>query len=442
MAAGPTTIFDKSALECLSLDEAALFGHFYQIVITPIFYIEALADLEKSFDDGREPERVVARAAEKMGGMGPRPNAEHRRMCLAELLGVQSIPLLGFPAIAGGRHVRDGNRRGVVFRQAPEIDALSRWQRGEFKNVERMYAKAWRSALTQIDLEQTYRTFKPYADGFPRPKSLAETKDLATSILAAPAGAESALAFALNTVGIDAAHFGPILERWKSAGSPPLPLFAPFTAHVATVDLFFGMALAYEQIYRGRPTNRVDIGYLYYLPFCMVFVSQDRLHRQTAPLFLGEHQSFVWGDDLKADLHRIDAALSKLPEATLRAGLIRCVNKPPSEGALTFGLWQLRSKTPGPGPVPGMSSRAAAAGDHFASEEMNSSTADSPALDSAKERSIIEEVKRISQAPATDEVFDIKDADFVTFEQLVSRRVGKWQLFPPETEGDSLPPFA
>jgi hypothetical protein len=56
---GPTTIFDKSALEALSLDEAVWFDAFFYANIVPIFYVETLADLEKQMADGRTPEDVV-----------------------------------------------------------------------------------------------------------------------------------------------------------------------------------------------------------------------------------------------------------------------------------------------------------------------------------------------------------------------------------------------
>ena len=58
MSTGPITIFDKSALQSLSLDEAALFGQFYRAVITPLFFVEALADLERRSLRGRRLNRL------------------------------------------------------------------------------------------------------------------------------------------------------------------------------------------------------------------------------------------------------------------------------------------------------------------------------------------------------------------------------------------------
>ena len=47
MPGGPSLIFDKSSLESLNLDEAVLLDNFYSSVITPLFFVECLADLER-----------------------------------------------------------------------------------------------------------------------------------------------------------------------------------------------------------------------------------------------------------------------------------------------------------------------------------------------------------------------------------------------------------
>jgi hypothetical protein len=56
---GPIIIFDQSVLESLNPDEAVWLDHFYLANITPLFFIETLADLEKEVRKGRTPEQVV-----------------------------------------------------------------------------------------------------------------------------------------------------------------------------------------------------------------------------------------------------------------------------------------------------------------------------------------------------------------------------------------------
>jgi hypothetical protein len=73
MGLGPITSFDKSLLEALSLDECAWFGQYYRINVALIFLIETLTDLEKEVSNGRTPEQVVGRLAEKTGAISADP---------------------------------------------------------------------------------------------------------------------------------------------------------------------------------------------------------------------------------------------------------------------------------------------------------------------------------------------------------------------------------
>ena len=63
--------------------------------------------------------------------------------------------------------------------------------------------------------------------------------------------------------------------------------FCPYFHYVYSVDLFFNFAVSADLISRVRPKgkadNKVDIAYLYYLPFCMVFTSNDNLHERVVP---------------------------------------------------------------------------------------------------------------------------------------------------------------
>ena len=65
MAQGPSLIFDKSSLESLNLDEAVLLDNFYSSVITPMFFVECLADLEKTIRSKSTPEQLVGSLADR-----------------------------------------------------------------------------------------------------------------------------------------------------------------------------------------------------------------------------------------------------------------------------------------------------------------------------------------------------------------------------------------
>lgn len=336
---GPTIIFDKSALQALSTDEAVWLDQFFNTNITPLFYVETLADLEKEVRKGRSPESVVGGLAGRTPDMSSRPNTHHRSLLEAELWGAVTLDLeTGRPNLLDGRRFELDGKSGVIFQQTPEEESLSRWRRGDFLDIERQQAKRWRAGLANIDLEEIYRLYQSF---FPlaKPTALDGVKALAAANLTA-IDPSAALRFALSRLGVKDEYQRKVLDRWRDAGKPSFEAFAPYLCHVTLVDLFFHMALAADLIGRERPSNAVDLAYLYYLPFCMVFTSNDRLHSRVVPLFLRNNQTFVQGSDLKADLALLDQHFSALPEEVKARGVMQFASRPPRDtDFLVARLW-------------------------------------------------------------------------------------------------------
>lgn len=149
----------------------------------------------------------------------------------------------------------------------------------------------------------------------------------------------------------------------------------------------------------------------------MVFVSMDKLHARTVPLFLSGKQRFIWGADLKAELKRLDDHYSALPEETKARGVMSFAHAPPTEGEfLTTRLW-----------------------DEFMAphwrrpKESRPDTVTDPAERERLEKVLLELNEQLkAAAPAAGEV-RLKDADFVIVESKVPRRLGKWAIVPPAT---------
>src|SRR5262249_30979189 len=124
------------------------------------------------------------------------------------------------------------------------------------------------------------------------------------------------------------------------SGKPLLKDFAPYTTHVLSVDLFFFIAIAAYLISRDRPSNKIDLSYLYYIPFCMVFTSNDKLHNKISTLFLKEYQTFVSGKCLKEDLIKLDNYYSMFPEEIKARGVMNFAYYPPTDSSyLVTQLW-------------------------------------------------------------------------------------------------------
>jgi hypothetical protein len=219
--------------------------------------------------------------------------------------------------LAGGVPVKSVDKSGIVFEVSPEARAFSRWRDGEFLEAERETAKNWRGMLANLKFNEAIKTLNQFGINPKTCSSLEHAKAIASGIVSR----ERTIIFfqfALILLGVPELLWGDIIERWKQKGAPPLAEFAPYAAYVAMLELFFyiGIAAGRISVSGKKITNRVDLAYLYYLPFCMVFTSSDKFHRSCAPLFLRPDQQFVWGPELKAELKRLNEYYSEMPDST------------------------------------------------------------------------------------------------------------------------------
>jgi hypothetical protein len=413
MPAGPILIFDKSALQALSLDETNWLDNFFLTNITPLFVVETLADLEKEVGKGRTPEQVVGSLALRTPDMQATACAHHQKILGGDLYG-QDIPLDGRIPRDFGKVVQLDGKKGVFFEKAPEEEALERWYNGEFLDVERQVAKQWRRDLCELDHEHSYSFFQKW---FPlgKPKNVAEAKTLADAYIDG-SPQDGSLKFGLTLLGVPASRISEILERWEKVGSPPLRQFAPYFRHVYGVDLFFNLAVAADQISRVRPKgkvdNKVDIAYLYYLPFCQVFVSNDNLHRRVVPLFLRDDQSFIVGDELKADLRKLDSHYSALPDDVKTSGFYNFAGEPPEDTSfLVTRLWDRH--------LP----------------RWRQIKAEKEPRDKCRDKAIVAELNRLKTAAESSdpaERLPLEEMQFVHITHNPQRAKGKWVRYPPD----------
>ncbi len=188
-------------------------------------------------------------------------------------------------------------------------------------------------------------------------------------------GDSNIVKLALMILGVSNDYEERALAMWRSRGAPSLAAYAPYAAHVVGVELFFEVAVGAGLIGTADRNNRGDIAYLFYAPFCHVFISSDSLHKRCAPLFLRADQCFAWGPDVKADLNRLMKKFEALPEEEKEKGL---------------------------GPP-------------------------------AQDRELIDRINRTGDAPVLppEEVdFDVNDAEFVHITRRVSKRRGSWWVLP------------
>jgi hypothetical protein len=209
--------------------------------------------------------------AEKTPEMHGGPNVYHGELCIANLLGYP-IPMTGQIPMGGDRPVKTDGKTGIVYDASPESKAFSRWQNGKFLEVERLFARVWRDSLNNVDLKAIAETMRVLGIDSKTCKSLQNARAVADAVVNAKDKPFDRIKLTFLFLNVPREFHRPILERWSIDGYRPLSTYAPYTAYVLTVELFFQIALAANLIATERPSNRVDIAYLFYLPFCMVFI--------------------------------------------------------------------------------------------------------------------------------------------------------------------------
>jgi hypothetical protein len=235
MSGGPSVVFDKSFLQGLNVEEAGWFDNLFTTVITPLFFVETPADLEKEVAGGRTPEEVVGNIAIKAPVVSSMPTIHHLELCMAELSG--HTVGKGRP-YARAKWVKTGKKIGTRVDHQPEMEAFERWGNGDFLVVEREFAQVWRKSLTRFNAGRYFEQARRL--GFRgKLKSLDEVMK-ASNDLAMGNGRQYATLVAICEmldVPVNGKRF--IVKRWKDAGNPPVAEFLPYCDFIFRINLFF-----------------------------------------------------------------------------------------------------------------------------------------------------------------------------------------------------------
>ncbi|MFI3188550.1 hypothetical protein BCS42_13505 [Crenothrix sp. D3] len=412
---GPISLFDKSFLQSLNINESVWFDNFYSINISPLFYIETLADLDKEMKRGRTAEQVVGEIASKTPEMGGSPNVHHMDLLIGNLLG-QKIAMDGRPVIAGGKPVKSGEKKGMNFDVSPEAKAYSRWQDGQYLDIEREFAKSWRTQVKAMTFEKSEGYAKKLGIDISECKNIDDAYTAANRIVQSNDKPYELMEFVLTSLDIPHNLHAQIVQRYSIRGFPAFTVFAPYAAHVVTVEIFFHICVSRSFISSERPSNKIDVAYLHYLPFCKLFISGDNLHKRVAPLFMRKNQQFVWGNDLKADLAALNKHYMKLPEEVRDTGVMSFANKPPVEGNfLTTSLW-----------------------DEMNPEWRLKREITTPLSKDSNDK-LLEHIKRFTEAPTLNPElvdFELDDLDSLSLQRSVKQKKGDWFQIPKDLKNN------
>jgi hypothetical protein len=338
----PVLILDKSAVESLSPEQVQfLFKHFF-VNIPQIFLNEVQGDLQKirkGETKDNSIRRVVALAG-KSHRIDSMVNAYYKFLCFNSLLGFD-VPMDGRCMGSNPvKTVQSSLGKGIVIDQSEGDEKLLRWALGAFTEEEVKESEVWRQRIQKLDLNLYLRQLDILKITLPKSDSHKELPTAAETILDNPAYQMILLLWLLAIINITAGEDHRIIvERWKVSGLP-LKEFAPYAYYCLKVYFVFFVGLQ-NNLFSAKPTNRLDLEYCFYLPFCHAFVSKDDFHRRLVPLLLRHDQRFVWADDLRADLNRLIDEWNSLDDSAKQERYIQYGKYPPQiEDSIVSNLWE------------------------------------------------------------------------------------------------------
>ena len=104
----------------------------------------------------------------------------------------------------------------------------------------------------------------------------------------------------MELLAIDEAMKDLIDRRWKRSWPTSVKAFSPYASWIAVVTVAFYLGLT-RGLIGIRPSNRIDLEYLLYLPFCCAFSTGDRIQGKLATALCSRLGcTFIPKDALKA----------------------------------------------------------------------------------------------------------------------------------------------
>lgn len=329
-------IIDKSTFQSLSFDELTKLSRYYKHNVAPVLVLEILGDLKKEVAEGKTPSDIrVKDFANKLFPVYSTVNSYYRSLIKHELTS-GPFTMDGRPNVDIEKTIDLGNgKKGKVIRESVEEKSIYKWKNGEFTKADTKLSQVWRTITTHEDLLKNLQKILQSKE-YSKLKSFEELNESANAILSSDSLHDRLLAYMIDNYGAQEIDGSEVFKKWTNQNRPHLSEFAPYSFHCLRVDLLFHLGLQSDLI-SVRPTNRVDLEYLYYLPFCNVFTSNDKLHKNLVPILIKEDQKFIVGADLKKDFKQIVEYLEKEGEEAKK----KYVSEPPiNEKSLTFQLWK------------------------------------------------------------------------------------------------------
>jgi hypothetical protein len=301
----PFVIVDKSVLQMLNKLEVAELSECFDLIAVPTLFREIIADLRKPATTGRRlPQDVIRTLAECMCSMHTATPINFRKAAISNLNG-ETVPMNGvIPVDADATNVHvSKNGRQLVYDSTLEQQLWHRWRDGNFSTNDTVVASAWRAGLDRVNLKALGNGWRAFVnENIGKCTTIDEVVEKVDRILSMPILELQARGIAVLLVFLRAD--ADVASRFAFIATidprTTLGSYAPYAASILRLYLTFVSAVSYGLI-TLRPSNYIDLQYLFYAPFSMGFASNDRFHKQLWSAASGS-AIFIQGQQLKNDL--------------------------------------------------------------------------------------------------------------------------------------------
>jgi hypothetical protein len=337
-------VLDKSALQGLSPAEASWLARYYLLTVVPPLFAEIHMDLASGRLGPSKAQAMVASLANKIDLKLSVMNLHHEDLIAAELMGA-TVPLKYTPVCERPRVALDDGGR-LARRLNKAEDALERWRRSEITEEDIRIGQKLRDQRDDYDLANYLELLRKASllDGKEITRDDSEIlRNMHKGLFHDPPADQAAhLESCMEVFNLQPEQIASVLLRWRSTELQYLRTFAPYT-HFCYLVRGWYLLLIGSGSYTPSTHSAADLEYLYYLPFCRIFASNDKLHKRMAPpasAQLEGNPTTLDGLALKHDLKSIDQHWSA---TNARIAHLRPENyttfPPPIDGSITCKLW-------------------------------------------------------------------------------------------------------
>lgn len=335
----PRIIVDKSLLQSLSSKASSPLDRHFDLVIPPILIKEIVGDLavvRKSGERQIDMQTVVSKLADRFG---------INSVVCRDYWEILIHGLIGYPTEMDGRVPTAGlipvetpeGKLGHKILATEDDNDLARWQKKQFSAEDAVRAFGWQSIKQSINRKFYLEKLRAWGIEFDEPSCFDQAAKLADRLFSDSTIQGRMLGLIYREFKVPLALNKEINLRWERLNRPLIVDFAPYPSFCLRANIL--LALGKMQS-KGDGHDLRDLEYCYYLPFCEIFASNDKLHRELIPILARPNQSFV-GNDLKEDLQRLALRWLSLTESEkVENHRTFGFRPPPSDSSIVYRLWE------------------------------------------------------------------------------------------------------